>query len=44
LSPRTVEFHKYRIAGKLGVSSTAELTHYAIRHGIVPSNFGAGVP
>ncbi len=35
VSPRTVEFHKYRISDKLGANSTAELTMYAIRHGIV---------
>ena len=35
LSPRTVEFHKYRIMDQLGLRTTAELTQYAIRHGIV---------
>jgi DNA-binding NarL/FixJ family response regulator len=35
VSPRTVEFHKYRIMAELGLHSTGELTQYAIRHGIV---------
>ena len=35
VSPRTVEFHKYRIMEQLGLHSTAELTQYAIKHGIV---------
>jgi DNA-binding NarL/FixJ family response regulator len=35
VSPRTVEFHKYNIMEALGLHSTAELTQYAIKHGIV---------
>ena len=35
ISPRTVEFHKYRIMEVLGMRTTAELTQYAIKHGIV---------
>jgi DNA-binding NarL/FixJ family response regulator len=35
LSPRTVEFHKYKMMGKLGLRSTADLTRYAMKHGIV---------
>jgi DNA-binding NarL/FixJ family response regulator len=35
VSPRTVEFHKFRIMDSLGLHSAAELTQYAIRHGIV---------
>jgi DNA-binding NarL/FixJ family response regulator len=35
VSPRTVEFHKYRIMETLGLHTIAELTQYAIRHGIV---------
>ncbi len=35
VSPRTAEFHKYRIMEQLGLHSTGELTQYAIRHGIV---------
>ena len=36
LSTRTVEFHKYRIMEALNLHSTAELVHFAIKHGIVP--------
>jgi DNA-binding NarL/FixJ family response regulator len=35
ISVRTVEFHKNSIMEQLGVRSTAELTRYAIDHGIV---------
>jgi DNA-binding NarL/FixJ family response regulator len=35
ISPRTVEFHKYRMMERLGAQSGAELIHYAIKHGIV---------
>jgi DNA-binding NarL/FixJ family response regulator len=35
LSPKTVEFHKYRIMETLGVRSVTELARYAARHGIV---------
>ena len=35
VSPRTVEFHKYKIMEELGVKTSAELTQYAIRLGIV---------
>lgn len=35
ISPRTAEFHKYNVMGKLGLRTTAELTQYAIKHGIV---------
>lgn len=34
VSPRTVEFHKYRIMEQLGIRTSAELTQYAVRHGI----------
>ena len=34
ITPRTVAFHKYRIMERLGVSSNAELIHYAIKHRI----------
>jgi DNA-binding NarL/FixJ family response regulator len=34
ISVRTVEFHKYSIIRKLGLSSIAELTKYAVRHRI----------
>ncbi len=35
ISSRTVEFHKYRIMKDLGLKTTAELVHYAVRHGII---------
>ena len=35
ISSRTVEFHKYRLMETLGVHSSAELTHLAIKHGLV---------
>jgi DNA-binding NarL/FixJ family response regulator len=35
ISPRTVEFHKYRIMELLGVKTTAELVQYAIKHGLI---------
>lgn len=34
-SPKTAEFHKYQIMKVLGVRTVAELTRYAIKHGIV---------
>jgi DNA-binding NarL/FixJ family response regulator len=37
ISTRTVEFHKNAIMNELGLRTTAELTRYAIVHGIVPS-------
>jgi DNA-binding NarL/FixJ family response regulator len=36
ISPRTVEFHKYRIMELLGVKTSAELVQYAIKHGLIP--------
>ncbi|MBV6434156.1 MAG: Response regulator UvrY [Bryobacteraceae bacterium] len=35
ISPRTVEFHKYKMMDDLGMHSSAELVQYAIRHGLV---------
>lgn len=35
ISPRTVEFHKYQIMEAHQLSSSAELIHLAIKHGIV---------
>jgi DNA-binding NarL/FixJ family response regulator len=35
VSPRTVEFHKYRIMEAIGARTIAELTRYAVAHGIV---------
>ncbi len=34
VSPRTVEFHKYRIMETIGAKTIAELTRYAVAHGI----------
>lgn len=36
LSPRTVEFHKYRIMEILGIDKNAKLLHYAIETGLIP--------
>jgi len=35
ISARTVETHKYELMRTLGVKTSAELVHFAIRHGIV---------
>lgn len=35
LSPKTVNSYRYRLFEKLGVNSDVELTHLAIRHGIL---------
>ena len=35
ISARTVEDHKYRMVESLGVRGSAELIHFAIKHGIV---------
>jgi len=35
ISPRTVEFHKYQIMQTFNLHNTAELIHFAIKHGIV---------
>jgi len=35
LSVKTVEFHKTRIAKQLGLHTTADLTKYAVTHGLV---------
>ena len=35
VSPRTVEFHKYRIMEELGVHTVAELARYAVKSGLV---------
>jgi DNA-binding NarL/FixJ family response regulator len=34
ISPRTVEFHKYQLMEANGLRNSAELVHFAIRHGI----------
>jgi len=38
ISVRTVEFHKYRIMEITGVRTIADLTRYAIAHGLVPAS------
>jgi DNA-binding NarL/FixJ family response regulator len=35
VSPRTAEFHKYRIMEILSVNTNAELVAYAMRHGLI---------
>ena len=35
ISPRTVEYHKYQMMEAHGLHSSAELIHFAIKHGIV---------
>ena len=35
ISARTVETHKYELMQSLGIKTSAELVHFAIRHGIV---------
>jgi len=35
ISPRTVEFHKYRIMQLIGVRTNAELVQYAVRRGLI---------
>ncbi len=35
ISPRTVEFHKYRMMEKLNIKTSAELVQYAVKHGII---------
>jgi DNA-binding NarL/FixJ family response regulator len=35
ISARTVEFHKYQIMERLGLRTSAELVHFAIKHGLV---------
>jgi DNA-binding NarL/FixJ family response regulator len=37
ISPRTVEFHKYRMMEVLGFSTNAELVQYALKKGLVVS-------
>ena len=43
ISPRTVEFHRYRAMESLGLHTIAELVQYAIKHHMVPqSEFPSG--
>ena len=36
ISTRTVEFHKYEMMQSADIHNSAELVHFAIKHGIVP--------
>lgn len=36
ISPRTVELHRYKLAGKLGIKNKADLFRFAIKRGILP--------
>ena len=38
ISPKTVEFHKSHIMTQLDLHTTAELTKYAIVHGLIASD------
>lgn len=38
LSPKTVATYRSRVLAKLGVQSDVELTHLAMRHGVIPGN------
>ena len=35
VTPRTVQFHKYSMMRQLGITSSAELIQFAVRHHIV---------
>lgn len=35
ITPRTVEFHKYTIMQQFEIKTSAELVHFAIKHGVV---------
>ncbi len=35
VTPRTVQFHKYRMMQQLGIKSSAELIQFAVRQHIV---------
>ena len=37
ISTKTIEFHKAAIMDQLGLRTTAELTRYAIEHGLLPT-------
>ena len=34
ISPRTVEYHKYKMMKELGMRSVADLIRYAVKYGI----------
>jgi DNA-binding NarL/FixJ family response regulator len=35
ISPRTVEFHKYKMMEQLKIKTSAELVQYAVKHRII---------
>lgn len=35
LSPKKVEFHKYRMLGALGLRTTTQLVRYALQHRLI---------
>ena len=35
ISTRTVEFHKYKMMEQLKIKTSAELVHYALKHGLI---------
>ena len=35
ISARTAEFHKYQIMEELGLSTSAEIIHFAIKQGVI---------
>ena len=35
ISPKTVDFHRANILRKLGLSSRADLTRYAVQRGLI---------
>ena len=37
ISPKTVEYHKSKLMEQLDLHTTAELTKYALTHGLIPS-------
>jgi len=43
ISPRTVEFHRNRIADKTGQKTMADLTRYAVRLGIIAEKHQTGL-
>jgi len=44
ISPRTAEFHKYRMMEMLKVQTGADLIRYAIRHGIISMDMEGSTP
>jgi DNA-binding NarL/FixJ family response regulator len=35
ISTKTVEFHKYKMMEQLKIKTSAELIHYAMKHGLI---------